>query len=70
MVQLLRPDKTDIEVLLGEPKKAIRSMVIPFFIAMFVVEINQFIDTFWVSGLGNISAEAVATVVPIYGIMM
>lgn len=70
MVHLLRPDRTDIEVLLGEPRKAIRSMVVPFFIAMFVVEMNQFIDTFWVSGLGNVSAEAVATVVPIYGIMM
>lgn len=70
MVHLLRQDKPDLDILLGEPKRAIRSMVLPFFIAMFVVEVNQFIDTFWVSGLGNVSAEAVATVVPIYGLMM
>ncbi len=70
MVHLLRQDKPDLDILLGEPKRAIRSMVLPFFIAMFVVEINQFIDTYWVSGLGNVSAEAVATVVPIYGLMM
>ncbi|MGN0098032.1 MAG: MATE family efflux transporter [Candidatus Methanomethylophilaceae archaeon] len=44
-------------------------MVLPFFIAMAVVEINQFVDTFWVSGLGSNSAEAVSTVIPIYGLM-
>ena len=70
MVKLLRPDKNDLEVLLGDPKKAILSMFVPFFIAFAVVEANQFVDTFWVSGLGNVAAEAVSTVVPIYGLMM
>ncbi len=70
MVRLLRPDKNDLQVLLGDPKKAIISMFIPFFIAFAVVEVNQFVDTYWVSGLGSISAEAVATVVPIYGLIM
>ena len=70
MVRLLRSDKNDLEVLLGDPKKAILSMFLPFFIAFAVVEVNQFVDTFWVSGLGNTAAEAVATVVPIYGIIM
>ena len=70
MVRLLRSDKNDLDVLLGDPKKAILSMFLPFFIAFAVVEINQFVDTYWVSGLGNISAEAVSTVVPIYGLIM
>ncbi|MBR4504338.1 MAG: hypothetical protein IKP20_05150 [Candidatus Methanomethylophilaceae archaeon] len=69
-MRILRPDKTDLEVLLGDPRKAIDSMVIPLLVAMAVVEINQFVDTFWVAGLGNVSAEAVATVTPIYGLMM
>ncbi len=60
----------DLKKMLGEPKAAIRSMVLPFLIAMAVVEINQFIDTFWVSGLGAQSASAVATIVPVYGLMM
>ena len=60
----------DLKKMLGEPKAAIRSMIIPFLIAMSVVEINQFIDTFWVSGLGTQSASAVSTIVPIYGLMM
>lgn len=59
----------DLEVLLGEPGRAIRFMAIPFLIAMAVVEINQFVDTFWVSGLGSASAEAVSTIVPVYGLM-
>ena len=60
----------NLKTLLGEPKKAIRSMVLAFFIAMAVVELNQFVDTFWVSGLGAISSSAVATASPIYGLMM
>lgn len=56
--------------MLGEPKAAIRSMVLPFLIAMAVVEINQFVDTFWVSGLGVESASAVSTIIPVYGLMM
>ncbi len=64
------PDNKNLEKLLGDPKKAIRGMVLAFFVAMAVIEINQFVDTFWVAGLGNISSSAVATVVPIYGLMM
>jgi putative MATE family efflux protein len=60
----------DLDRLLGDPKVAIRGMVLPFLIAMAVVEANQFIDTFWVSGLGDKAAEAVATMVPIYGMIV
>lgn len=69
-MKFLKSDKDDLNILLGDPKKAIRTMFIPFLVAMAVVEINQFVDTFWVSGLGNRSAEAVATAIPIYGLMM
>ena len=60
----------DLEILLGEPKRAIRSMALAFIFAMAVIEINQFVDTFWVSGLGADASSAVATVTPIYGLMM
>ena len=56
--------------MLGEPKVAIRSMVLPFLLAFAVVEINQFVDTFWVSGLGVSAASAVTTAVPFYGLIM
>lgn len=63
-------NEKDLEILLGEPKRAIRSMAWAFLFAMAVIEVNQFVDTFWVSGLGAASSSAVATVVPIYGLMM
>ena len=60
----------DLEKLLGEPKAAIRSMVLAIFLALAVVEVNQFVDTYWVSGLGSVSSSAVSTVSPIYGLIM
>ncbi len=69
-MQFLRPDKTDVEILLGEPKRAIRMMFMPFLIAFAIVEANQFIDIFWISGLGTASAEAISTVVPFYAFLM
>ena len=60
----------DLKKMIGEPKAAIRNMILPILIALAVVEINQFVDTFWVSGLGAASASAVSTIVPVYGLMM
>lgn len=59
----------DLQKMLGEPKAAIRNMILPFLVALAVVEVNQFVDTYWVSGLGATSASAVSTIVPIYGLM-
>jgi putative MATE family efflux protein len=70
MVQLLKSDNTDLQILLGEHKKAIRTMFLPFLIAFAIVEINQFVDTFWISGLGTSSAEAISSVVPFYILLM
>lgn len=62
--------KKDLDVLMGDPKKAILSMVLPFFLAAAVVQINSFVDTFWISGLGNVAGAAVSTIVPVYGLIM
>lgn len=63
-------NKTDLDVMLGDPRKAIRSMVVAFFLALAIVQINQFVDTFWVSGLGAYASSAVSTAIPIYGLIM
>ncbi|MBO4568605.1 MAG: hypothetical protein J5674_01270 [Candidatus Methanomethylophilaceae archaeon] len=60
----------DLQKMLGEPKAAIRNMIMPFLVALAVVEVNQFVDTYWVSGLGVQSASAISTIVPVYGLMM
>ena len=54
----------DLDVMLGDPRKAIKSMIVAFFLALAVVQVNQFVDTFWVSGLGATASSAVATVIP------
>lgn len=59
----------DLDRMLGDPKRAIRTMVIPIFIALAVVSVNQFVDTYWVSGLGVEASEAVSTISPIYGLL-
>ncbi len=60
----------DIKYLLGDPRAAIRRMFLPFFIAFAVVEINNFVDTYWVAGLGSQSAQSVATIIPIYDLLV
>lgn len=66
----MKTAESDLEKMLGDPKKGIRSMVLVFFLALAVVQINQFVDTFWVSGLGNVSGSAVSTSSPIYSLIM
>ncbi len=69
-MHLLRRDEADLQVLLGEPKRAVRSMFIPFLVAFAIVEANQFVDTFWISGLGTSSAEAISASIPFYLLLM
>ena len=69
-VKLLRSDSQDIDILLGEPKRAVRSMFTPFLVAFAIIEANQFIDTFWISGLGTSSASAISTIIPFYVLLM
>ena len=45
-------------------------MFVPFLIAFAIVEANQFVDTFWISGLGTQSASAISTIVPFYILLM
>ena len=59
----------DLEIMLGDPKIAIRSMMLPLIISYLVVQINVFADTSWCSGLGDAAATTVSTVYPIYWVI-
>lgn len=59
----------DLERMLGDPKKAIRSMLLPLVISYLVVQINLFADTSWCSGLGSNASSAVSTISPFYWIV-
>lgn len=64
-----RDESGDLERMLGDPKKAIRSMFLPLAISYLVVQINLFADTSWCSGLGSEATSAVATISPFYWIV-
>lgn len=59
----------DLERMLGDPKAAIRSMLLPLIVSYLVVQINLFADTSLCSGLGADASSAVSTISPIYWIV-
>ena len=61
-------ESKDLEIMLGEPRRAIRAMMVPFLISLLVIQVNIFADTFWVSGLGVDAVSGMTTAVPIYSI--
>ncbi|MGN0097770.1 MAG: MATE family efflux transporter, partial [Candidatus Methanomethylophilaceae archaeon] len=59
-----------VEVVLGEPRKAIVAMAIPLIISMIVAAVNTVADRMWCAGLGSDSLAAIALVEPIYLVIM
>ena len=55
--------------MLGDPKRAIKSMMIPLVISYLVVQVNIFADTSWCSGLGSDASSAVSSIFPVYWIV-
>ena len=53
-----------IDVMLGDPKKALRSMLLPFMVSYMVIQINLLADTMWCAGLGAEANSAVSTMSP------
>lgn len=62
----MKQNGKDLETLLGEPKKAIRSLVLALAFSHLVIQLNQFIDTYWTTLLGDMSMAAVSMMSPIY----
>lgn len=60
----------DVEVLLGDPKKALISMTIPIAIANIILTLNNIVDGIWVAGVGTSALAAVGVVFPIFFIIL
>ncbi|MCQ2071454.1 MAG: MATE family efflux transporter, partial [archaeon] len=58
----------NIDVLLGDPRKAVLAMAIPIMVSLFVAEINTVVDRAWCSGMGSDPLAAVAIVRPFYNV--
>lgn len=62
-------DRGSVDVLLGDPKKALRGMMIPFIVSYMVVQINLLADTMWCAGLGAEASSAVSSMAPLIWII-
>lgn len=59
-----------VDILRGDPKKAVIKLAIPMMVAMSVQTIYQLVDTYWVSGLGADALAAMGFVFPFFFISM
>lgn len=65
----MKKDDREMRRMLGEPKKAIRSLAAALSLSYLVIQLNIFVDTFWTSGLGDMDMTAVSMMSPIYWII-
>ena len=61
--------KDDLDVMLGEPKRAVRSLALALAFSYLIIQLNTYIDTYWTTGLGDVAMSAVAAMSPIYWIV-
>ncbi|MCQ2056511.1 MAG: hypothetical protein MJY64_03520 [archaeon] len=59
----------DLRFMLGDSKRAITTMTVPFIISYLVVQINIFADISWCSGLGSDASSAISSIFPLYWII-
>ncbi|MBQ3735606.1 MAG: MATE family efflux transporter, partial [Candidatus Methanomethylophilaceae archaeon] len=59
----------DLEVMLGDPKRAVLVMTLPLILSYAVAQINMFADTAWCAGLGSYSSTALSSIIPYYWII-
>jgi len=67
---ILQKTTEGVNILLGDPRKAIVKLSIPIIVAMSIQIIYSLTDTFWVSGLGADALAAVGFSVPFFMIQM
>lgn len=59
-------DGAELRRMLGEPKKAIRSLAWALLFSYLVIQVNLFVDTAWASGLGDSDLSALSMMAPVY----
>jgi len=60
----------DVEILLGNPKKALIAMAVPVMIANLIQSINNIVDTIWLTSIGVEAQAAVNVVFPLFFLMI
>ena len=61
---------SNIEMITGDPKKAINKLSIPIIASMFLIFANNIIDSIWVAGLGPEPLAALGYITPLFMILV
>lgn len=61
---------SNIEMITGDPKKAINKLAFPIIASMFLILVNNIIDSIWVAGLGPEPLAALGYITPLFLILV
>lgn len=61
---------SNIEMITGDPKKAINKLALPIIASMLLIMVNNIIDSIWVAGLGAEPLAALGYVTPLFMILI
>lgn len=61
---------SNIELVTGDPKKAINKLAWPLIASMFLIFLNNIIDSIWVAGLGADPLAAIGYVTPLFMVLV
>ena len=67
---LIMEKNSNIEMITGDPKKAINKLSIPIIASMFLIFANNIIDSIWVAGLGAEPLAALGYITPLFMILV
>lgn len=60
----------NIDIIKGEPKRAIRKLALPMILSMFLIMVYNLADSIWVSGLGADALAAIGFITPLFMILV
>lgn len=60
----------NVEMITGDPKKAINKLAWPLIASMFLIFLNNIVDSIWVAGLGPEPLAAVGYVTPLFMVLV
>lgn len=68
--RLIMEKNENIEMITGDPKKAINKLSLPIIASMFLIFANNIIDSIWVAGLGAEPLAALGYITPLFMILV
>jgi len=63
-------DNKNINLITGDPKKAIRKLSVPMMLSMFLIILYNIADSIWVSGLGSGPLAAIGFISPVFMVLV